>query len=146
MDDKNIIIQNWANIHWIWFLWVVQMGYLPRRPLAFRGQISHLHHSSESYQCIFAQFWMIIYNICQLTLSSWHNIMSCLFLHHMKNICVRYEVSVIKPVDRKTVHRWRRQRRRHTTDNSWLLSANEPIKYTPRKSTGQPGLVDDNFH
>ena len=41
------------------------------------------------------------------------------------HICAKYEVSVIKPVDGRTVHRqwqWQQQRRqwRHTTDNSWL--------------------------
>ena len=64
--------------------------------------------------------------------------------------CVRYEVSVIKPVDRRTVHRrlqwwqrwcqWRRCQRRHTTDNSWLhgssaisKSANNKDGMNPRK-------------
>ena len=37
------------------------------------------------------------------------------------HICAKYEVSVIKPVDR-TVQRWQQQwwQRRHTPDNSWL--------------------------
>ena len=36
------------------------------------------------------------------------------------HICVRYEVSVIKPVARRTVHRWWQWWWCHTMDNSWL--------------------------
>ena len=36
------------------------------------------------------------------------------------HICKRYEVSVIKPVDRGTIHWWWWCQCWHTTDNSWL--------------------------
>ena len=41
------------------------------------------------------------------------------------HICTRYKVSVIKPVNRRTVHRWQWQQQWwcqwwHTADNSWL--------------------------
>ena len=41
------------------------------------------------------------------------------------HICAKYKVSVMKPLDRRTVHRWWQWRQQwcqrwHTTDNSWL--------------------------